>query len=137
MTDLSKHAAFLLQLLANEGPLPERGLHDIFERLGPGAAIRMEDALRRLIRTGNVLAVDSPLTYYVAPARLLYKQADPPTFELVGHPGAEQLLRFYGKVVGPDPQGVRHFILTADLDDLERRLAEFGISVGGMTREPD
>lgn len=137
MTALNRHATFILQLFANEGPLLDRQLQDVFDGLGAGAATRMESALQQLLQTGNVLMVDSPLTYYVAPARLQYKHSNPLTFELIGHPGAEQLLRFHGDVVGPDLHGVRHFISTTDGDNLESHLAKFGISVGGITRESD
>lgn len=135
MTDLSRHTTFLLQLLANEGPLAHRQLQNILNRLGPGAAIRMEQALGRLVRTGNVLMTDPPGIYNVAPARLLYKRDNPPTFELVGHPGAEQLLRLYGDVVGPNGDGVRHFTLTEDVRNLGKHLAKFGISIGGPASE--
>lgn len=133
----NRHATFVLQLFANEGPLLERQLQHTLDKLGPGAATRMERALEQLLRSGDVLTADSPVTYYVAPAQLRCIRSNPATFQLIGHPGAENVLKLYGEVSGPDSQGIRRFTLTRDVDDIKATLAKFGISVGGIDDESD
>jgi hypothetical protein len=129
VTDLSRHCSFLLDLLALEGPHTKQQLEQIFAQLGEGASSLMEQALRLLVNSGSVLEDENSTVYFVAPARLIPRDQNAGSYMLLGHPGAENILRYYGKIMGPDERGVRRFFSKTPVQSLERRILDFGISI--------
>ena len=137
MTDLSRHYSFLLDLLAQQGPLTRGDLERLFERMGTDASEHMWRALRRLVESGNVLEGQSPPVYFVAPAVLVELRKNAGEYALIGHPGAANILKFYGEVAPPSQDGARLFRSKHSVDSLERLLADFGISVRRAKHESD
>lgn len=135
--DLSRHCQFLLDLLAQRGPMMKQDLERVFVQLGRGTSSRMQQALRLLVNSGDVLGGESLPVYNVAPATLIEIDRHSGTYVLLGHPGAVGLLRFLGQVTGPDARGVRRFVSAKPAGDLEKELADFGISVRRAADESD
>lgn len=124
------HNRYLLDLLAREGPLSRRQLDQRTTLLGPELEARMEEALQRLLRTGDILKGEGRVVYYVAPARLIPVGSEHPSlYWLVGHPAAEAVLAALGKVAGPDERGRRLFRSGRPRAELRPRLQRCAIAL--------
>lgn len=129
MKDFGQHCMYLLDLFVYDGPLARHQLDHRFNSLGPQTATRMEQALESLVRSGDVLMNRRPSLFYVAPAHLVPTREAPGTYRLIGHPGANAILRNYGTVHGPRDDGKRHFVTSLSIDELVAQLSQFGITI--------
>lgn len=121
---------YLLDLVAGQGPLSGPALSRHIAAMGPELAGQMEDALQRLIRSGDILRSQGRAAYFVAPARLVPAgTGDPYLFKVIGHPAAETVLAALGKVAGPDEKGQRYFHSYLALAGLRPRLKRCAIAL--------
>lgn len=137
MTPQPYHYRYLIDLLANEGPLRRQQLDQRMREFGRIIETRLQQALRTLVNEGDILETDAPGWYFVAPPRLVFLSERPRIYLLRGHPAAESILVQYGGVGGPDKMGRRYFKPRLSESQLRPRLRRSGIHLEGSQSEPN